>query len=126
MGSDGTAATRARSDARPILDRQLAALMDLARSRRFRGDDLAGDFAAISETAGRAIGVARTGVWMLDEKREELRCVDLFELPSGTHGRGPTLHRADYPAYFAGLDQRSMVVAHDALTDPQSREYAAN
>jgi len=126
MGSDGTAATRARSDARPILDRQLAALMDLARSRRFRGDDLAGDFAAISEAAGRAIGVARTGVWMLDEKRDELRCVDLFELPSGTHGRGPTLHRADYPAYFAGLDQRSMVVAHDALTDPQTREYSAN
>jgi signal transduction histidine kinase/CheY-like chemotaxis protein len=125
MGSDGTAAVRARSEVRPLLERQLAALMELARSRRFLGDDLAGDFAAISETAGRAIGVARTGVWLLDESREQLRCVDLFELPSGLHSRGPTLHRADYPAYFAGLGKRSMVVAHDALTDPETREYAA-
>ncbi|MEZ4398810.1 MAG: GAF domain-containing protein [Kofleriaceae bacterium] len=101
------------------------ALSELARVwRRYEGDP-DGAIRAITEAACAALDVARSSVWLLDDDRRQLRCVDLYVRAAGTHAPGPALAAVDYPAYFAALASEEPLAATDALIDPRTREFAA-
>ena len=101
------------------------ALSELARIwRRYEGDP-DGAIRVITETGCRALGVARCSVWLLDEGREVLRCLDLYEPEHQRHQGGLALAAADYPAYFAALESEEPIAADDAHVDPRTREFSA-
>jgi diguanylate cyclase (GGDEF)-like protein len=101
------------------------ALAELARIwRRYEGDP-DGAIRVITETGVRAIGVARCSVWLLDESRRHLRCLDLFERETNTHSGGISLAAIDYPGYFAALESEEPIAAVDAHTDARTREFSA-
>jgi diguanylate cyclase (GGDEF)-like protein len=101
------------------------ALAELARIwRRYEGDP-DGAIRVITETGVRAIGVARCSVWLLDEDRCHLRCLDLYERETGTHSAGIVLDAATYPGYFAALETEEPIAANDAHTDARTREFSA-
>lgn len=105
------------------LQRAHAALLHLARSRSFLGENLIADFRAITELAGQALAVARTSIWLYDQRRELIRCLDLYDARTGEHTDGQEILIRDHPAYFLALEERRLVVAHDALTDPQTADF---
>jgi diguanylate cyclase (GGDEF)-like protein/PAS domain S-box-containing protein len=111
------------TDAR--LRHQNDALVDLARQRAFGGDDLRAAVGAVTAAAAHTLDVGRTSVWLYDEGRTKIRCLDLFERPAGRHSDGAELAAADYPAYFAALEEDRTIAAHDARTDRCTREFAA-
>jgi diguanylate cyclase (GGDEF)-like protein len=100
------------------------ALSELARSwRRYEGD-FERAVREITEVGVRALHVARSSVWLLDEARTELRCVDLFEVGRG-HAPAPVLRAAEFPAYFDALESEEPLAAHDAHADPRTRDFSA-
>jgi diguanylate cyclase (GGDEF)-like protein len=101
------------------------ALSELARIwRRYEGDP-EGALRVISETGCRALGVARCSVWLLDDTRETLRCLDLYEAEGQKHSSGITLAAREYPRYFAALEEEEPIAADDAHTDPRTSEFSA-
>ncbi len=101
------------------------ALSELARIwRRYEGDP-DGALRMITETGCQALGVARCSVWMLDDDRESLRCLDLFEGQSATHSSGIVLPAPTYPRYFAALESEEPISADDAHRDPRTSEFSA-
>jgi diguanylate cyclase (GGDEF)-like protein len=101
------------------------ALSELARIwRRYEGDP-DGAIRVITETGCRALGVARCSVWLLDDAREVLRCLDLYEVEAQRHSSGIALAAADYPRYFAALEAEEPMAADDAHTDSRTSEFSA-
>ncbi|MCA9712422.1 MAG: response regulator, partial [Myxococcales bacterium] len=79
----------------------------------------------ITETAGVHLGVARTSVWLYNEERSSIRCLELFDARDGTHSAGLELRQPDYPRYFEALATERTIAAHDAHRDPRTREFSA-
>jgi PAS domain S-box-containing protein len=102
----------------------ISALLHLARTRTFLGDNLIDDLHEITEVAGSALSVARSSVWLHDACKARIRCIDLYDLGNGTHTDGAELSLRDHPAYFLAIEQQRLIVAHDAPNDPRTREYS--
>ncbi len=69
-----------------------------------------------------ALAVERVGVWLLREGGSVLECVDQYTLSTNTHSSGARLEVAWCPAYFAAMERRRAIVAHNARTDPATHE----
>ncbi len=98
---------------------------ELARVwRRYEGDPDAA-IRAITETAARALGVARASVWLLDEVAAGLLCVGRYDAAARRHTSGDVLRAFDFPAYFAAMLEEDALAAADAHADPRTAELAA-
>jgi signal transduction histidine kinase len=86
------------------------------------GLGLVAAFRRACELAAETLEVERVGVWMFVDDRKALRCVNLYERSRGEHCEGATLRVADFPSYFAALDQRKSIPAEAANTDPRTSE----
>ncbi|MGE0709437.1 MAG: sensor histidine kinase [Planctomycetota bacterium] len=100
----------------------------LALSRLPVGPDGPGRAAGVrhaTEICARALAVERVSFWSFSPARDAISCEDLFLLSSGQHEPGEApLRVEDFPAYFAAMGSRKAIVAHDARTDPATRELA--
>jgi len=112
------------NDAERQVQLQADALAALARNEAIGGGELEPALAVIAETAARTMQVQRVGVWALGEEGTVLRCVELFELAADRHTRGLELTSHKYPAYFAAAQTQRTIDAHQAQTDPRTREFA--
>ena len=101
------------------------ALTELARTWRRYEADPDGALRAITEAAVVALGVARASVWLLDDERRRLRCVDRYEAGAGRHTAGEVLAAVDYPAYFRALGGEEPITADDAGADPRTAALTA-
>ncbi len=106
------------------LQRAHAALLHLARTRSFFGDNLIEDFFQITELAARSLDVARASVWLFNDDRSKIRCIDVYEPAYDRHGDSEELLYKDHPAYFLALEKQRLVVAHDAMCDPLTFDFA--
>jgi len=68
------------------------------------------------------LDVPRVNVWLFDEDRDTLQCVDNFDRPSGTHESHLELVVENYPAYFEALESSRSIVASDVTEDPRTAE----
>jgi PAS domain S-box-containing protein len=117
-----TARDRLREVERRLRE-QNSALVSLSRNAIIASGDVQAAVGAITETASRTLDIERVSVWLFDEERTMIRCVDLFQRTTGEHLDGQTLTAADYPEYFAALESGRTVAAHDARTDPRTSEF---
>lgn len=102
------------------------AIAELARIwKRYEGDP-DGAIRAITETAARALKVARAAVWLLDEDATAMTCVDLYEADAHRHTSGTVLRAFDYPVYFAALLEEETIAADDAHRDIRTAEFSAS
>lgn len=69
-----------------------------------------------------AMEVCRVSVWVLEESRSKLRCLDYCESDSGNHTSGMEIFASDFPDYFRALQEEDMIDAENAWTDPRTRE----
>jgi PAS domain S-box-containing protein len=94
---------------------------------QFDKSDFGAALAVLVQTTSSTLGVARTSVWRLVEKdteQEAIVLLDLFELANKKHITDElVLKAASFPRYFAALRRETYIVAHDATTDPRTREF---
>lgn len=113
----------ARLDALKRVQEQQAVIVELATLDAVQKGDMEGAARVMTEAAAMAARVERVSVWLLNEDETELRCVDLYRLSRNEHIRPPALRAESYPAYFAAVKSQRTVTAHDAVTDPRTREF---
>lgn len=106
------------------LRRQNRVLGALARSRTEECLDIKAALKEITEAAAQTLEVERASVWLYDEDRSLIRCLDLYERSLYRHSEGMELSAAMVPAYFEALKLERMIPAHDAHTDPRTREFS--
>jgi PAS domain S-box-containing protein len=106
------------------LRRQNEILMQLSRSRLLENGNLDATLKEIAEAAARTLDVARVNVWLYNEDRSKIHCIEQYELSTGRHSKGYELAAADYPSYFKALEEERTIAAHDAYTDSRTREFS--
>ncbi|MBD2415920.1 histidine kinase [Nostoc calcicola FACHB-389] len=99
-------------------------LTQLAKNQTLYQGDLKAALSAIAETATKNIGVERASIWLYDETRTKIQCLDLFQASRNQHSEGVSLSAVDYPVYFAALQQDQPIVADNAHIDPRTREFS--
>ena len=77
----------------------------------------------ITRIAAQALQVGRVSVWLFEEDRSRIRCLDLFELAAGRHSEGQIIELASYPAYSRALQECREIAVDDARTDPRTIEF---
>ncbi|MEH1767075.1 MAG: PAS domain S-box protein [Nostoc sp.] len=101
-------------------------LTQLAQNQTLYQGDLKTALSKITEAAVKNIGMERASVWLYDKTGMKIQCFDLFEGSRNQHSQGLSLSVADYPAYFAALQQEEPIAADDAYTDPRTKEFSAS
>ncbi len=100
------------------------ALVDIVRKTAALGDDPSLAFREIVTTASHILNCERASIWLLSHDRSLLRCRALFELSANRYSEGRELPVSTFPSYFEALQHDRALVAHDAQTDPRTREIA--
>ncbi|MDB4986100.1 MAG: Diguanylate cyclase/phosphodiesterase domain 1 [Myxococcaceae bacterium] len=103
--------------------RRLAQLM---RSTALTSGEVALALAELTELASELLGCERASVWQLSIDGSALDCVDAFSQATGEHTPGARLLAADYPQYFAALDDERAMAVHDTAQDPRTGELLAS
>ena len=101
------------------LRRQNEVLADLARHQAIPGVDFDHALRDLTDAAAQTLAVGRVSVWFFDDRREKLRCADLYELRSGEHSAGKELEAAAYPAYVHALQNERTISTNDVHSDPR-------
>lgn len=83
-------------------------------------------FRRIIETTAKTLNVERASVWRFTENREEIECLDLYDLDLNLHTAGLTLIASDYPTYFKAIETMELIAADNAEKDPSTYEFANN
>jgi GAF domain-containing protein len=107
------------------LRKHIRGFVDLMGQRALFLGDVSQTAARITEAAAHVLATSRVSVWLYDEARTLIRCVDLFEQGQNRHSSGTELHAKDFPVYFRALEQERTIAAHDAQIDPRTAEFAA-
>lgn len=97
--------------------RALLELVELDKS------DLERSIPKILAADARALGIERVSFWRFSEDRSRIRCEQLYQLSDGKLSSGVDLQAADFPAYFAALNDNRVINAPDARADPRTREF---
>jgi PAS domain S-box-containing protein len=122
-GKNKRAEATSRERERRLL-RQNEALVNLARSETVASGDLKRAVQEITEMSAYALETERTSIWLFDDLRSKIRSIDLYERTPLKHSEGTELLAKDYPAYFEALEKEHTIAAHEAHTDPRTREFS--
>ncbi len=106
------------------LQRQNAALVKLDMRKVLVLGNLPAAVRKINETVVEALEVERVSVWLHNDDFTAIHCLDLYEKSKERHSDGVELAKDQYPAYFAALEESRTIVAHNAHTDPRTREFS--
>ena len=107
-----------------ILRKRNEVLLGLSRSGALEQGDLERMLLEITEAAADTLGVDRVNVWLYNDARTKIHCIEHFDLRDGTHSDGYELAASDYPVYFKALENERIIAAHDAARDPRTSEFA--
>ncbi|MEQ1626245.1 MAG: ATP-binding protein, partial [Nitrospira sp.] len=107
------------------LRHQQSATLTLVKDRTVFEGSLAEAAQLVTATAAQALGVERTSVWIFEESRRLLYCLDSYEQATDRHGPEHTLSLSRYPDYFEQLQRGQVLAAPHASQDASFRELSA-
>ncbi|MDR3417927.1 MAG: response regulator [Nevskia sp.] len=99
-------------------------LLRISQSPAVDAGNLGETYRLISSAACAGLDVQRASVWFWDDSRGALVCRLLFERDKGFSEEPVRLAAADFPRYFAALNEGRAILAHDAAADPRTAEFA--
>jgi len=106
------------------LQQQNLALVELARSKTLNLGDLSAAVKEIIEATTNTLRVERASIWLYKDERSKIQCIDMYESSASRHSQGIELAAVDYPAYFHALKQERTIAAHNAHSDPRTKEFS--
>ncbi len=80
----------------------------------------------ITESATTTLGIERAGIWLLDEAKTKITCLDLFEKSPRRHGAGTVLLARDFRSYFQAIETERILDAVDAVSDTRTSCFATS
>lgn len=106
------------------LRRQMSIFADLTATRSVYADNLQATAKRITEALVDAIDVERASIWLYNEKRDAIECLDLFVRTKKDHSSGTVLKAADFPNYFRIVATQRTLAAENAHTHPGTAEFS--
>lgn len=117
MVADVSERKKAETEKEEALSREVryqSAINHMATCDGLEVGDLAESLRAITKECAKALDVARVSVWLLDEKRHDLRCSMLFQAAESVHSQPPiSFGSEDIPHYFDALSSQRAIVDAD-------------
>lgn len=104
------------------LSHQNSLLIKLAKKKILYQENLELALQEITEVTARTLEVERVSIWLYNEQKTHIECLDLFQRSHCQHSAGLILALADYPIYFNALIETPLVAADDAINDPRTCE----
>jgi signal transduction histidine kinase/CheY-like chemotaxis protein len=80
----------------------------------------------ITRIAVETLNVDQAGVWLLNDKQDELHLACMYQKDNDAFVSGIVLFAKDFPAYFKALISGRAIDASDAYLDPRTAEFASN
>jgi PAS domain S-box-containing protein len=77
----------------------------------------------ILERCAATLNVGRLSMWRFTADRSAIECVGMYKLTDDSYHCGGVLDRAAASSYFDALEQERVIAAHDAHTDPRTRDF---
>jgi PAS domain S-box-containing protein len=106
------------------IKRQESAIVRISTNQSLNIGSIRDAMQVITEITADTMRVDRVSVWLLNNDRTQLDCVDLFERSTQMHSCGMKLLASDYPRYFTSLTMGRTIDVSDACTDPRTSEFA--
>ncbi|MEH2068071.1 MAG: PAS domain S-box protein [Nostoc sp.] len=104
--------------------KQSQTLVQLARSKTFQQGNLNAALREITETAAQTLLVERVGVWLYNQERSKMECIDLYDVNTKEHTFSSSLLKINYPTYFQALEQERSIAVNDAKNDIRTQELS--
>jgi PAS domain S-box-containing protein len=104
--------------------KQSQTLVQLAISKTFQQGNLNAVLREITETAAQTLLVNRVGVWLYNEERSKIECIDLYDVSTKEHSFGNSFSQENYPAYFQALQEERTIAVDDARKDIRTQELS--
>jgi two-component system NtrC family sensor kinase len=98
-------------------------MLEVSRSEAIDEGRLQDSCRVVLGAVCRGLRVARAGVWLLVDGGSGIRCELLVDTANQKDSEALILTRAQFPAYFAALDEERSILAHDACTDARTSEF---
>lgn len=124
MARDITARKRAETallESKHRLQKQQAALIELAKCPMFYEGELNAALKVLTQISARTLNVERVSVWFYDRDRTKICLEESFE-PSTTPDLGQERFATDSPTYFTSLENGELIVVDKVQTDSRSQE----
>lgn len=102
---------------------QRIAISRLLTEETVIGGDFKSAIGRIIEIVSAALNVEQVGIWMFDQEKTELECIDQFEASKEKHSAGLVLKMSDYPKYFEAIRKERTIACNNARTDPRTSEF---
>ncbi|MBC7695295.1 MAG: PAS domain S-box protein [Burkholderiales bacterium] len=102
--------------------RKAITIENLAKSRKIRNGELDKAILEILESASRSMDNQRINAWVFNEDQSQIDCIGNFDAVENKLVEQQTLLRANMPNYFKLFDTEKIIIASEALTDPQTAE----
>ncbi|MEM9541559.1 MAG: PAS domain S-box protein [Cyanobacteria bacterium P01_E01_bin.42] len=106
-----------------FLQKQATALFELTQHPAINRGKIEIAFRELNEVLAKLLNVERTSIWLADTNYTKIQCADLFERSTKLHSQGVELRATNYPTYFKAVMSHPSITAHDARTDPRTREF---
>jgi PAS domain S-box-containing protein len=78
----------------------------------------------LTELACAALDVSRASVWLYSKDKTSIKCFDLFDTQNNQHFADVELFAKDYPVYFDAISENRIIVASDAYSSQETKEFA--
>ncbi|MBL8394148.1 MAG: GAF domain-containing protein [Candidatus Accumulibacter sp.] len=92
--------------------------------RGFAGHRLDEALRQLTASTAQTLNIERVSLWGLSAQRDQLDCIDLYELSRNRHSSGLIWHAGRYPEYFRALERGEPIVADDAMKHPSTQEFS--
>ncbi|MEQ8466424.1 PAS domain S-box protein [Coleofasciculus sp. E1-EBD-02] len=102
------------------LSHQNSLLIELAKNKILYQGNLELAFQKITEVTARTLEVERVGIWLYNQQKTHIECLDLFQQSHCQHTTGLSLALANHPLYFNALSETPLVAVDDVMSDPRS------
>ena len=111
------AMTQAVDDREKRVRAQNEQLSALATDSAFHDGRIEKAARRVTKASAETLGVDRVGVWLFNDDRSAIECLDLFDLRDRTRSTGTSLDREGNQQYFAALETDRVLAVSDAIVD---------
>ena len=106
------------------LRRQQVALAILTNSQLKEWQDPTEVFRQITKVSAEALNVERVGIWLFNDDKTELECVDLYLKSKNSHSAAESLRGQELPEYFKYISRHRVIAANDIMQHSSTVEFA--
>jgi PAS domain S-box-containing protein len=103
---------------------QRDALARLASTQTLHSGDLDNAVKLITETAALTLAATRAQLWVFEQNRSVLKCIDSYEPHLGRHESGHSLSLDAYPSFISAVETERTIAVSDIGSDPRTKELA--